>query len=389
MKRRAQAGGGAAATLIGIITLVLIFYILFLPPEERKALLQDERAPGMPGGVPGLGEFLYRGSPGRLTFVGQTEFEHAIPNLVLTEERQARVLAETNPFIIKKGWFRKDYKNISFILSEPETVDNVILSFQTPVHRGRLKIIFNGVPIFENDIRVQNPQPVQIPKSLLKIANNIEFQTWGFGLIFSRQYTLEDVKIIGEILDVRKQQAANSFSVPEIEHENIESGYLGFYPVCDQNEVGVLEITLNDKTVYSAVPVCDSPTRQDLFREDFRAGKNTLGLKLRSGITRLEQIRLKTYVKPMKGFSDYFFIEPDVFNAIATGQAHAVLEIEFVDDGRLKEARTNVNGRLDVLSQREPRFARDISAVVKDGNNYIGLEPLSDLNVMSITVRVE
>jgi hypothetical protein len=389
VRKRAQAGGGAAGTLIGLITLVLVFYILFLPPEERAALLKEEAAPGIPGGVPGVGEVLFRGAPGRLTFIGQTEFDHLIPNLVLTEERQAKILAETNPFIVKKGWFRKDYKNISFVISEPETVDNVFLSFQTPLHRGRLKVLFNGVPVFESDISVRNPPPIQLPKSLLRVSNMIEFQVWGFGLIFARQYTIEDVKVIGEILDIRKQQAANSFSVPETEYENIESGYLGIYPVCDQNAVGLLDITLNDKIIYSAVPVCDSPARQDLFKEDFRPGKNTLGFRLRSGIARLEQIRIKSFVKPTKGYSDFFFIEPAIFTAIATGKARAILEIEFVDDGRLKEARTNVNGRMDVLSQREPRFIREISAVIRDGNNFLAIEPMTDLNVISVTVRVE
>jgi len=383
VNKRAQAGG-----LIGIITLLLIFYILFLPPEERKALLEDERVPGVPG-VPGVGEVLFSASPGRLSFVAQTEFDHLIPNMILSEERQARVLAEANPFIIKKGWFRKQFKNISFVLSDLETVDNVVLSFQSSVNSGRLKILFNGVPIFENDIRVQNPPPVQLPRSLLKTSNMLEFQVWGFGLIFSRQYNLEDVKVIGEITDVRKQQAANSFSIPEIEYENIESGYLGYYPVCEQATVGILDVTLNDKVIFSGVPVCESPARQDLFKEDFRKGKNTLGFRLKSGIARLEQMKIKTFVKPTKGFSDFFFIEPDIFTAVATGKAHAVLEVEFVDDGRLKEARTNVNGRLDVLSQREPRYAREISAVIRDGNNFIAIEPMTDLHIMSMTVRVE
>lgn len=387
--KKAQASGAAAATLIGIITLLLIFYILFLPPAERKALLEDEIAPGIPGGVPGLGEVLFSASPGRLTFMPQTEFDHLIPNIVLSEERQAKVLAEANPFIIKKGWFRKEFRNVSFTLPEPELVDSVILSFQAPVRRGRLKVIFNGVPVFEGNIKVQNPQPIMLPKSQLKTVNMLEFQVWGFGLIFKRTFHFEDVKILGEILDIRKQQAANSFSIPEVEYENIESGFLGFYPVCDQTTVGILDIILNDKTIYSAVPACDSPTRQDLFKEDFNRGKNTLGFRLRGGLARLEQILIRTYVQPTKGYSDFFFIEPDVFTAIATGRAHAVLYIEFVDDGRLKEAQSNVNGRLDVISQRDPLFIREISPVIRDGNNFIGIEPLSDLNIISVDVRVE
>jgi hypothetical protein len=385
VNRRAQTAQG----LIGLITLLLIFYIIFLPPEERKALLEEEAAPGVPGGVPGLGKTLFHANPGRLAYLGQDHFDHLIPSLLLTEERQAKVLAEANPFIITKGWFRRNFKNMSFVLDDPGIVDNVFVSFQAPVHRGRLSIVLNGVQVFNSYVTARNPQPIQVPRSLFKQSNMIEFQVWGFGLIFSREYDLEDVKVIGEILDVRKQQAANSFSVAQQEHDNIESGTLAYYPVCDQNAVGLLDITLNDKVITSAVPVCDSPARQELFKEDLRIGKNTLGFKLHSGAARLEQVGIRTRVKPVKGFSDFFFIPPDIANAIITGKARAILDIEFVDDGRPKEAQLNINGRLDVLSQRGPSFVRDISVVIKDDNNFIGILPMTDLNVMSVDVRVE
>ncbi len=388
MSRRAQATGSAAATLIGIITLLLIFYILFLPPEERKELLAEEdKLP--PGIIAEGGETLFNAAPGRLTYVEQTEFTHLIPNIMLSEERQAKVLEEVAPFVIKKGWFRKQFKNVSFYLSDIENIDNVYLSFQASMRRGRLKVLFNGVPVYEGTVKVQNPAPIPIPRGLIRKENSVEFQVWGFGLIFSRQYSLEDVKVIGEITDIKKQQAANSFSIPEAEHTNMESAYFAFYPICDQNAVGVLDITLNGKVIQSAVPVCDSPGRQDLFKEDFVAGKNTLGFNLKSGTARIEQMKLRTFVKPTKGYSDFFFLKPEVYTAIVSGRAHALMEIEFVDNGQMKEAETNVNGRLDVLSQKDPRYGRDISEVVRDGNNYVGIMPMTDLDIISLKVRVE
>jgi hypothetical protein len=177
--------------------------------------------------------------------------------------------------------------------------------------------------------------------------------------------------------------------VPELEYENIESGYLAFTAICDQEAVSVLDITLNDRVVYSAVPVCDSQNRQDLFQEDFRVGKNTLQFRLRQGTARIEQVRIKNLVKPTKGWGEFFFIEPDLGAALAAGQAHVILDIEFVDDGKLKEAQLNVNGRLDMLSQREPRYARDITGIARDGNNYIEILPLTDLSIARLDVRVE
>lgn len=389
MIKRGQAGGSAAATLIGIITLLIVFYILFLPPAERESLLQEEQQGLAPGLIQEGGEIIFKGAPGKLSYVGQTEFDHILPNILLSEERQAKTLADSTPFTITKGWFTHSYKNVSFYISDLETVDNVYLSFQAPVRRGRLKVIFNGVPVLESTINVQNPQPIPIPKGLLKSNNNVEFQVFGFGLIFSRKYDLADVKIIGEITDIKKQQAANAFSVPDKEYENMESGYFGFYPICDQNSVGVLEITLNNKVIFSGVPVCESPARQDIFKQDLLSGKNTLGFKLSSGIARIEQMKIKTFVAPTKGYSDFFFIKPELYTAVAAGKAHAVLEMEMVDDGQEKEAETNINGRLDVFTQKDPKYVRDISDVVRDGNNFIGIMPATNLNVISLTVRVE
>jgi hypothetical protein len=384
--RRGQTAGG----LIGLIVLLIILYVVLLPPKERAELFREEPVPGgqVPGGL-AEAKLLFSASPGRLSFVGQTGFEHVIPNILLAEERQAIVLAESAPFVISRGWFRKNFRNISFTVSEPENIDNVIVSLQVPLNRGRLKVIFNGVSVFEEDIKVSNPKPIKVPKSLLRTGNSIEFQVWGFGLIFPQQYRIEDMKVVGELLDVEKQKSANAFRISESEHENLESAYLGFYPVCDQQSVGTLEIVLNDRAVYSAVPDCEGPGRQELFKEDLVSGRNTLGFRLKSGSARIGQIKVKTFIRPTKGFIDYFTVEPDVFTAMAAGNARAVLEVEFVDDSSLKEARVNVNGRLDVISQRDAFFITDISASVRDGNNFIGIEPLGDIDVASITVRVE
>jgi hypothetical protein len=48
-----------------------------------------------------------------------------------------------------------------------------------------------------------------------------------------------------------------------------------------------------------------------------------------------------------------------------------------------------VNGKLDVIDQRDSRFARDISSVVREGNNYIEIQPLAELDVVRLEVRAE
>jgi len=384
MSRRGQRSGSPAAALVGIITLLLIFYILFLPPAEREALLEDQRL--APGEV--LEEVLLDVPVGRLAFTPRDRFDHPLPNIYLIESRNAQVLGQENPFIVRKGWFGEQKKTFVFSLADLENTANVILSFQAPLRRGLLHISLNGVPIFESQVALQNPPPVSLAKALLSDRNVLEFSATG-GFFSTRKYSLTDVKVIGDITDVEKQKSINTFSISDVELDNFEAAFLDFYPICDQRAVGKLTVEINGRIISSSVPACESLNRQELFSEDLNSGKNTLIFRISQGRFRIEQVRVRTHVKPVKAFVDYFEITPSLYNAVLDKRVFIILDIEFVDDGRTKQARTNINGRLDVLDQRTPKFTRDISSVVREGNNYIEIQPLTELDIVKLQVRTE
>ena len=386
MNRRAQKlqTGSPAAALIGIMTLLFIFYILFLPAEERKALLEGENV------TPGEDseQILLDVPVGRLAFVSRNQFDHPLPNVYLVETRNAEVLAKENPFTVRKGWFGEQTKSFVFSIPDLVNTENVILSFQAPLRKGVLRISLNGMPIFESQLTLQNPPPVVLAKTLLREANVLQFSVTG-SFLQTRKYSLTDIKVIGDITDVEKQKSTNTFSISQVELDNLESGYLDFYPICDQDDVGTLALELNGKIISSSVPACDSLNRQELYGEDLRDGKNTLIFRIIKGSYRIEQVRVRTVIKPVKAFVDFFDVKSSLYNAVLDGKRHIVLEIEFVDDGKVKRAKTNVNGKLDVIDQREPGFERDISAVLREGNNYIEIQPLTELDVVKLQVRAE
>lgn len=375
--------GSPAAALIGIITLIFIFYILFLPPEERRALLEGDNV------TAGEEEenVLLSTTIGRLAFVSRNQFDHPLPNIYLAETRNAQVLAQENPFTIKKGWFSEERKTIVFGINVQNT-ENVILSLQATERRGVLNIMLNGVKIFEAQVQSQNPPPITLSKTLLRDTNTIELYVTG-GFLASKRYSLSDVKIVGDITDPTKQIAINTFSISDAEIDNFESGYLNFYPICEQQEIGQLIIELNDKIISSAVPACESLNRQEIYEEDLRDGKNTLTFKITKGNYRIEQVRIRTMVKPVKAFVDFFDVKSSLYNDVLDKSKKIILTIEFVDDGRAKRAETNVNGKLDVIDQKGPTFTRDISAVVREGNNYLEIRPLTELDIVKLEVRVE
>ena len=381
---RVQSGSPAAA-LIGIMTLLFIFYILFLPPSERKALLEGEN---VTPGAAGAEQNLLTVPVGRLAFVARNQFDHPLPNIYLVETRNAVVLGKENPFAVRKGWFSEERKGIVFGLPDLTNTENVMLSFQAPVRKGSLHITLNGVPIFEAQVTSQNPPPVMLAKTLLRETNTLELSVTG-GFLSSRTYSFTDVKIIGDITDVQKQISTNTFSISQLELDNFESGFLDYYPICEQATVGVLSIELNGKVISSSVPACESLNRQELYAEDLRAGKNTLIFRITKGSYRIEQVRVRTNIKPVKAFVDFFDVKSSLYNEVLDQKKHIILHIEFVDDGRTKRAETNVNGKLDVVDQTQPTFTRDISKVVREGNNYIEIRPLTELNIVKLEVRAE
>lgn len=385
MNRRGEKfqSGSPAATLIGILTLVFVFYILFLPAEERKVLLEGENAT-----IAEEERMLLDIAPGRLTFTEKSLFDHKISNVYLVETRNAVVLGLENPFIVKKGLFGEQTKSVVFGVPDLQNTENVILSFQAPERKGTLIISLNGQLIFEGLVGLQNPPPVSLPKAMLRDTNVLEFSVAG-GFFSRKKFSLTDVKIVGDITDVLRQMSTNTFTVSDTERDNLESAFLDFFPICEQSAVGVLNIELNGKIIYSAVPACDSLNRQDLYAEDLRTGKNTLLFKITRGSYRVEQIKVRTLLKPVKAFIDFFNVKSSLYNDVLDKDRQVMLLIEFVDDGKVKRAEFNLNGRLSMIDQRESKYERDISSLIREGNNYIEIKPLTELDVVKLQVRAD
>jgi len=384
MAKRGQAASGAAA-LIGIMTLIFLFYIIFLPPGERQELLQEEVTEEGDTIVTG---FLLNEAPGRLAFTEQEKFDHLIPNIALVETRYAAILGRESPFTVKKSVWGEDTKSFRFNVEDLQNTQNVMLNFQVLQGKGILHVELNGETIYENRIEVQNPPPIQIPKNLLRETNLLFFKVMG-DFMETKRYSLTDVKVLADITDKTAQEATNTFRISETEYDNLENSYLDFYPICDQTEAGVMRILVNGKTIYSAVPACESPNRQELYLEDLRVGKNTVVFEIEKGAYRIENIRVRNTVKPTKAFIDFFDVSETLYDQIVDGDAHVLLRVEFVDDRDTKQAEVNVNGRLDAINQYKPVYEREISAIVRDGNNYIEILPLTDMNIAKLQVRVE
>jgi len=379
--------GRPAAALVGIITILIVFYIVFLPPETREALLDDKNLTEA-GEEAEEENMLISTTVGRLSYLAEEETDHYIPGAYLDEKEESKIFAEYDDFEISKGIFGGEGKKKLFTIPNLDQTSKVLITFQSPIRYGKLKITLNNKIIFEEELLTALPKPIDVPKEYLHKNNELEFDVEG-GIFSDKEYRIEDLKVIGKITDPAWKEAIHHFTIPRSEMDNFKDAYLQFRASCEQKDIGNLLIELNGRTISSTTPACDSTNYIDIFSEDLMLGKNEITFTLEEGKARLESAKIRINLKEQKGFTDFFTIEEDKWEKIKDDKKKAVLDIEFIDDNIRKKLEVNVNGRRHIMDQREPHYTRDITKYAKAGNNYIQLLPLTEITIVDLEVRLE
>ena len=379
--KKSQKSGSQAAVVVISIAVILMGYILFLPPEEREALLHDGGEGGYYTGTSSEKNITVLNiSSMRLEYVGKDKYEHPIPNLYLYEKTESDVIESFNPFYIRNGWFDKKESTVGFYITDLANTGNVALSFSAPKAKGRLLVSLNGVQVFDYEVVQENVGPIAIKNELLKQGENLlSFSVSGVGIMFwkTNEYSLEGIKVTGDITDVSMTESMNVFTIKNEEYYKLERSYLEFYPVCDHEKVGMLKVSINNSNVFSSVPDCNMLNRQDIYSTDINAGKNIVVFKTEKGNYRVELIKVKTELKEVKTFLDYFELNSSAYRDVQRNEKDVWLEITFVDDKEDKEAQINVNGHLAYLDQKDAVYRRRIDSWVEEGaRNYIEIKPL-------------
>ena len=389
MLRKAQALN--AAVLVAVIAGLIILYILFLPDEERQALLENKTVSKNNEKNAEEEGVLLSKFPGRLDEV-QKIGDKLIPNIFLFESTNAKELEKINPFIVRNGWFDKKAKSATFSIADLENTDNVILTFNAKTHDGILAIKLNSEVIFENQVETAAPQPIKLKRSLLRNENTLDFSVSSVGAKFwkTNEYSLEDMRIIGDITDKSKQESRNVFTLTGRDLFNIEEANLRFVPYCSNvEEVGRLDISINNREVFSAVPVCDDPYKQPVPVGILNAGENKIIFKTEKGSYSVEQIKIEFQEKEVRTNVYFFEANQSTIDKINKNDKDAILKIEFVDDKENKRADLNINDRLSTIDQNERLFSKNINDFIKKGNNFIELRPRTRLDVVELSVKLE
>lgn len=386
--KRAQAGINAAV-LVAIIAGLIILYILFLPSVEREELLEGKVKKSIADREEET--ILLREFPGRLDIIKDIDDKN-IPNVFLFETTNAKELERINPFVVRNGWFDKKTKEVNFNLNNLDDTDNVLLSFSTKEHQGTLTINLNGVSIFESELLTETVEPVRLKKNMLQTSNTLEFSVSSPGYKFwsTNEYSFENVRIIGDITDKSRQEALNVFNLKGEEFFNIEKATLKFIPYCKGvSNVGVLDISINGRNIFSGIPVCEDPYRQIVPTGIFNTGSNNIIFKTNRGSYSVEQIRLEFDEEETKTKVFFFEINRTRFDEIKDDDLDVTLSLEFVNDRDDKRADLNINDRLFNIDQEEKFFSKNIKNIIEQGNNFVEIRPRTKIEVVEIKVEVE
>ncbi len=387
--RGAQASGTGAAVLIAIIAALIVVYILFLPPETREQLLEG----GQPGqGTAGVnyGQPLLLATPGRLDYQPENEIEHTVSPVTLFSRTSSTVLKSVATIFTKNAWFDKALATVTFSITDLPNTDNVLLSFNVRSHSGRLIITMNGQEIFNDEITTLNVEPIRLSKDLLQAENTLEFRVSDVGFSFWRSngYSLENVRVTGDVTDISTQEARAVFLVTATEKDNLERAKLRFFPDCRPEEAGILEISLNSHNLFSAVPDCGFLRELEVSPTLLTQGENTLLFHTSRGAYLIDTIMLKSELKEA-GFPTFYFEVPeDLFAAVRAGSANIILSMEFPDNVELKRAELFINGHQQGVDTRERVFLLGINPFLQPGNNVIEIKPHTTLDIVNLQVTV-
>jgi len=392
LKKRGQSGSGAAV-LVAIIAGLIILYILFLEPAQREELLDESTSDdsGFKDDENDIMLVLLDEEPGRLDDLRGDVFTIDIPSFNLYKATNAQEIETFNDFSVRNGWFDKKVVEKSFIIDDIENTDDIILNFIAKQHSGVLLIELNENVVYENKITTQNIAPIKLKKKLLNEEENIlRFSVAGVGAAFwkTHEYNLENVKIIGDITDISRQKTKNVFTIEPWKYGNLEKVTLRFDPDCIQSRVGILEVSVNNRNVFSGIPDCGMLNKYDVPTGALDAGVNDVVFSTSEGSYLIDQIKVRLELEELSSPLYWFEIDDDEMENITENKADVNITIEFVDDDEDKELDLNVNGHMRRIDQDESYYTKQINSWVEEGRNYVKLIPRKTVDIVNIKIEM-
>lgn len=396
-----ESATSPAAGVILIIGLLVVIYLIALPEDLREDILEGEDVDLDDYDFANGGsdtsddeddngkdkETLIFRNPGMLIPSGieDEEKEFASANLFVTTETERRKLA--NSLTVSSSLFGKKTEEVEFTVDNKAGLERLNLYFNIREAKGDLIIYLNGRIVFDGAVNV-NDLPLEIPVTNLRAKNRLKFKASdvGYAFLSKNKYSLKDIELVKEF-NLEHKQELRKFEISRA--ESLKDAELRFFVNCLELNIdqGVLKVYLNRKNVFFGKVVCDaSQVKFDISEDDFIDGTNYLTFEVDKGDYVIEQIRLDYEfdegVHPL-----YFFtIDEDQFEDIEDKDIEIKLKLTFDNDEDRKRADIRLNDRTIYLDVNDDTFKKDITNLVKEGENFIKIFAKNEFEIVQLEV---
>lgn len=358
------------AIFVLLLGLIIIAYLVLLPRTEREKLLgtgEEYYPEGYEEEEEGEveREILLSEYPGEVYPYSREIDDKSLASVNLYSTTRTKPVMLADKVIVSRSLFINNYKELSFDVEGFDDLNNLGLFFNTGDANGDLVVILNGNEVYRGRVR-GGDLPIELPYEHLKKFNNqliFESSHPGLFILSKNRFTLKDVQLIKQIDLVNKVEMRN-FVVDNL--ESLRKGELGFFVNCLKVNVeqGTLKVGLNGRQVYIGRVVCDAREVEiDLLKNYFVDGRNTLTFEIDTGEYILEQVDLDLDVEAKKE-PKYYFVVDEV-------EGKYTLKMNFVESDEIKRATISVNGENVYLADYGNFFKKDITSLIREGENYV------------------
>jgi hypothetical protein len=139
--------------------------------------------------------------------------------------------------------------------------------------------------------------------------------------------------------------------------------------------------------------VCEDPYKQTIPEGILNEGQNKVVFRTNKGSYSVEQISVNVDYEKTRAKTYFFELNDTFFEEIRDSNDPVTLTLEFVDDNQNKEGTIDVNGRIRSFDQQIKKdntdkfLSMDIKGFIQRGNNYVRIEPETELNIVELKVE--
>lgn len=367
------------AMIVIMIIVYFAVYIALIPEESRQELLGEgeEKIEGAKEAFVLISE-----SPGEVNPYTKETVKKYLPNVKLFSTLETGTIGLANTIYISRSIFSNNYKEFNFELEDLASIRDLGLFFHIKDGKGDIVLDINGNEIIAEDVDTSK-LPIVIPKEYLKERNNLKIGAGSPGWMFlsKNYYDLNNINLIKRY-EVKNIEDVRSFTLENI--DEISDAKLSFYVSCMKvkDEQGFLKVFLNNHNIYFEKVACDANLKKIALDKDlFEEGINRLVLGIDKGDYAIERILLDAEMT--SGYHPKYTFD------LNEEDLKREIEVKMELSSGVKKGILLINGNRVYFSTEEDSYIKDISKLLRVGENYIKIIPDETFEIFNFKVSLK